>query len=114
MKSSSATERKTYPRSISPEGGRTIALGYEKLDTWLGSDFKVAKYTADWHEYIDLPFQHQVLLFRGFGGFSRGQTLPQRAFQLGGDLPGNTVIPVDSESVYLRGYPVNEFRGKKV
>ena len=104
---------KEYGFSISPEGGRTIELGYERLDKWLGSDFKVSKYTADWHEYIDFPFAHHVLLARGFVGASDGDILPQRAFQLGGDNPGNVTIPIDDESVYLRGYPVNEFRGRK-
>ncbi len=102
-----------YPFSISPEGGRTIELGYEQLDRSLGSDFDVSKYTADWHEYITFPWKHHVLQARVFGGTSHGDVIPQRAFQLGGDNPGNTTIPVDDEIVYLRGYPVNAFRGMK-
>ncbi len=101
-----------YPFSISPEGGRTVDIGVERLDRSLGSDFVVTKYTADWHEYLDLPVKHQVLLLRGFGGVSTGEVLPQRAFQLGGDNPGDTVLPVDQQSLFLRGYDVNEFRGR--
>jgi outer membrane protein assembly factor BamA len=37
--------------------------------------------------------------------------LPQRAFQLGGDNPGDITIPVTDDSVFLRGYPANQFRG---
>jgi len=102
-----------YNFSISPEGGRTINLGYEKFDKALGGDFTITKYTADWHEYLDLPWKHHVLQARAFGGTSTGDVVPQGAFQLGGDNPGDTIIPVDAESVYLRGYPVNEYHGSK-
>jgi outer membrane protein assembly factor BamA len=54
-----------------------------------------------------------VFLARAFGGASQGDVLPQRAFQLGGDLPGDITIPVDQDSVFLRGYPANQFRGRK-
>jgi outer membrane protein assembly factor BamA len=104
---------KQYGFSISPEDGRTIELGYERLTKALGSDFEVQKYTADWHEYITLPWlKHHVLLARGFYGISQGDVLAQRAFQLGGDNPGDFTIPIDQESVYLRGYEVNEYRGR--
>jgi hypothetical protein len=102
-----------YGNSISPEHGRTLELGYEQLDHALDSDFNVTKYTADWHEYVNAPWKHHVLLARAFGGVSRGDVLPQRAFQLGGDLLGDMTIPVDQEFVSLRGYPANQFRGQK-
>jgi Tol biopolymer transport system component len=101
-----------FGNSISPESGRTVALGCERLDKSLQSDFNVTKYTADWHEYIDFPWKHHVLLARGFAGTSSGDVLPQRAFQLGGDNPGDITIPVTDDSVFLRGYPANEFRGR--
>ncbi len=104
---------KEYGFSISPEQGRTVELGFEQFDKALGSDFSVKKYTADWHEYINFPWKHHVLLARGFAGTSTGDVLPQRAFQLGGDSPGDVTIPVDDESVFLRGYPEHEFRGRK-
>lgn len=104
---------KQYGFSISPEDGRTVELGYERLDKALGSDFTVAKYTADWHEYLSLPWKHQVLQARAFVGTSHGDVIPQRAFQIGGDYPGDTTMSIDDDAVYLRGYPVNAFRGRK-
>jgi hypothetical protein len=102
-----------YGFSISPEQGRTIEVGYERLDRSLGSDFELHKYTADWHEYINFPWKHHVLLARAFVGASTGDVIPQRAFQLGGDDPGDITLSLDEQNVHLRGYPVNEFRGRK-
>jgi len=102
----------SYRNSISPEDGRTIELGYEQIDKTLGSDFTIRKYTADWHEYLNAPWKHHVLLARGFAGTSSGDVIPQRAFQLGGDNPGDITINVGEEAVFLRGYPSNEFRGR--
>jgi Tol biopolymer transport system component len=106
-----------YGFSISPEQGRTIELGYERLDRSLGSDIELNKYTADWHEYINFPWSHHVLQARAFAGTSTGITtdeFPQGAFQLGGDMPGDVTLSIDDRHVYLRGYPENEFRGRKV
>ena len=105
---------KTYGYSISPEDGRNIELGYEQLDKKIGSDFNLKKYSVDWHEYIDFPFDHHVLLLRGYTGKSSGDVVVQRAFQLGGDNPGDMTINVNDNNVYLRGYPANEYRGQKV
>jgi Tol biopolymer transport system component len=102
-----------YGFSISPEDGRTIEVGYKRYDKSIGSDFDITKYTADWHEYIDLPWKHHVLQVRAFAGNSAGDVMPQGAFQIGGDSPGDTLLRVDDESVYLRGYRVNAFRGRK-
>jgi outer membrane protein assembly factor BamA len=102
-----------YDFSISPEHGRTIEIGYERMDKSLGSDFELNKYTADWHEYVNFPWKHHVLLVRGFAGSSTGDVIPQRAFQLGGDMPGDITLNVDDQTVHLRGYPVNAFRGQK-
>jgi sugar lactone lactonase YvrE len=102
-----------YDFSISPEHGRTIEVAYEQPDKSLGSDFELHKYTGDWHEYVNLPWKHHVLLVRGFVGSSTGDVMPQRAFQLGGDMPGDITLNVDDQTVHLRGYPVNAFRGQK-
>ncbi len=102
-----------YSFSISPEYGRTIELGCERFDKSLGSDFELNKYTADWHEYINMPWRHHVLLARAFAGTSTGQVTPQGAFALGGDNPGDITISLDEQNVYLRGYPANSFRGQK-
>jgi len=103
-----------YGYSISPEDGRTIELGYEQLDKNIGSDFNLKKYSVDWHEYIDFPFEHHVLLLRGYAGKSSGDVIAQRAFQLGGIGPGDTTINIEDNNVYLRGYPANKYRGQKV
>jgi len=103
-----------YGYSISPEIGRSIELGYEQIDKKLGSDFDLKKYTVDWHEYIDFPFDHHVLLARAYAGRSTGDVIPQGAFQLGGDNPGDFTLGVQDNNVYLRGYPVNQYRGQKV
>ena len=104
----------TYGYSISPEAGRSIELGYEQLDKKIGSDFNLKKSSVDWHEYIDFPYDHHVLLLRGFAGKSSGDVVAQRAFQLGGDNPGDMTINIKDNYVYLRGYPVNQYRGQKV
>lgn len=105
---------KKYGYSISPEGGRTIDLGYEKLDKRIGSDFNLEKYSVDWHEYIDFPFEHHVLLLRGYAGKSSGDVIAQRAFQLGGIGQSDMTINIEQNTVYLRGYPANQYRGQKV
>jgi len=102
-----------YGHSISPEQGRTFELGYERLDKNIGSDIDLRKYTVDWHEFINLPWQHHVLLARMFAGSSSGDIIPQRAYQLGGDNRGDITLSPDDQVVDLRGYPVNALRGQK-
>ncbi|HEU0188406.1 MAG TPA: hypothetical protein VFQ97_00245, partial [Gallionella sp.] len=104
---------KKYGFSISPENGRSIELGYEQLSKNIGSDFNLKKYSFDWHEYVDFPFDHHVLLLRAYAGKSTGEVIPQRAFQLGGDNPGDLTVNVIEQNIYLRGYPVNQYRGQK-
>ncbi len=101
-----------YALSISPEDGRTVELGSERFAETLGSDLEFTKYTADWHEYIDLPVRHQVLLARFFAGTSTGDAPPQGAYQLGGDNPGDGTLALSDRSLYLRGYPANVLRGE--
>lgn len=105
---------KKYGYSISPEDGRNIELGYEQVGKKFGSDFNLKKYSVDWHEYIDFPYQHHVLLLRGYAGKSSGDVIAQRAFQLGGVGPGDMTINIEQNNVYLRGYPANKYRGQKV
>ncbi|MDA8100798.1 MAG: BamA/TamA family outer membrane protein [Nitrospiraceae bacterium] len=103
-----------YERSISPEQGRTVEIGAERFATAIGSDFEFTRYTADWFEYVNMPWlQHHVLAARVFGGIATGDALPQRAFQLGGDLPGDVALGAADTSVHLRGYPPNVLRGQK-
>ncbi len=102
------------PRAISPEEGRRVALAVEHNNKDLGSDFSLTKYSADWREFTALPWsRHHVLATRIFGGMARGDVLDQRAFQVGGDLPGDLLTGIDSEFLPLRGYGFNEFRGQR-
>ena len=102
-----------FAYSISPEQGRTFELGAERFHKSLGSDFEFTKYTADWHEYVVLPFKHHVLLARAFAGTSTGESLPQGAYQLGGDNPGDMTLSLNERTVTLRGYSANALRGRK-
>jgi sugar lactone lactonase YvrE len=102
-----------YAFSISPEQGRTFEAGAERFDRSLGSDFEFTKYSADWHEYLNLPWKHHVLLVRAFGGTSTGTAPAQGAYQLGGDNPGDITLSLDDQTVTLRGYPTNMLRGQK-
>lgn len=102
-----------YAYSISPEQGRTFELGTERFDRSLGSDFEFTKYTADWHEYLNFPWKHHVLLARAFAGTSTGSAPPQGAYQLGGDNPGDITLSLVDRTVTLRGYPANVLRGRK-
>ncbi|MBE0503590.1 MAG: PD40 domain-containing protein [Desulfuromonadales bacterium] len=103
------------PKAISPEGGRALTLAAEFSAAALGSDFSRRKYTLDWHEFTTLPWgTHQVLSTRLFGGLAQGDLLAQRAFQVGGDNPGDLLQGLDDENLSLRGYPLNALRGQRV
>jgi len=110
-----------YDFSISPEQGSRVALGCERFDRFLGSDLEFTKCTADWHQYINFPWPHQVLQARAFVGASKGERLAQGAFQMGGEPlgavtpenPGDAILGLDDLSTVLRGYPENAFRGSK-
>jgi hypothetical protein len=102
-----------YAFSISPEDGRTIEVGTQRFDEALGSDFEFTKYTADWYEFLNLPWKHHVLLLHGFGGTSTGTAPPQGAYQLGGDNPGDIMLSLEDRTITLRGYPANVLRGQR-
>jgi Tol biopolymer transport system component len=103
---------KKYGYSISPENGRLVELSYERLDKILGSDYTMKKYSVDWHEYIDMPLPHHVLMLRGYDAKSSGDLIAQRAYQLGGVGPADMLINREDNKVALRGYPVNQYRGQ--
>ena len=102
-------------KAISAEDGRSLTLAAQFSAAALGSDFSRRKYTLDWHEYSNLPWgKHQILATRFFGGLAQGDLLAQRAFQVGGDSPGDLLQGVDDENLSLRGYPLNALRGQRV
>jgi hypothetical protein len=109
-----SNDSREYVYSFGPEDGRKIELGAERFSRTLGSDFRFTRYTADWHEYLDLPGRHHVLLARGFGGVSAGEGPPQGIYELGGDTLGDITTTLDDLVVSLRGYPENVVRGRKV
>lgn len=102
-------------KAISPEEGRALAIAAQFSAAALGSDFSQRKYTLDWHEYTSMPWgKHQVLATRLFAGLAAGDLLTQRAFQVGGDNPGDLLQGLDDETLSLRGYPRNALRGQRV
>lgn len=104
----------TPRKAISPEDGRSLEVAIEVNSEALGSDYSTSRYTLDWREYLPLPWQrHHVLASRLFAGLATGDTLPQRAFQLGGDTPGDLLAGIDQATLPLRGYPVNALRGQR-
>jgi outer membrane protein insertion porin family len=104
----------TPPRAISPEDGRRLQLAVQRDDAALGSDFARTRYTLDWQEFAVLPWgAHQVLATRLFAGLADGDLLPQRAFRIGGDTPGDLLRGLDDEYLPLRGYRSNAFRGQR-
>jgi outer membrane protein assembly factor BamA len=102
-----------YAYSFGPEDGRKLEFGVERYDKAVGSDLDYTRYTADWHEYLDLPGKHQVLLARAFYGTSTGNGPPQGVFELGGDVLGDITTTLDDSYLSLRGYPPNVLRGRK-
>ncbi len=102
-----------YAFSFGPEDGRKIEFGMERFDEAVGSELEFTRYTADWREYLGLPWRHHVLLARAFYGGSTGSGPPQGVYELGGDTPGDVTTTLDDALLSLRGYPPNVLRGRK-
>jgi hypothetical protein len=100
-----------YPYSISAEEGRDISLTYRRFARVLGSEQTLTEYSADYHEYLRMPFKalkHHVLYLRLAGGLAYGDLqYGQQPFQIGG-------IPSDLNPYSLRGYPDRFSTGKYV
>jgi hypothetical protein len=103
-----------YGRSISLEDGRQVLLAYEKMERRLGSDFDVGKTLLDWNEYLPLPGAHHILYLRALAGIGSGDLIAQRAFQLGGPSPQESLLTLDDRNIFLRGYPSALFQGQRV
>jgi Tol biopolymer transport system component len=102
------------PLAISPEDGRRAELAIHHDASILGSDFSRTRYSLDWREFTNLPWRrHHVAATRFFAGAAAGDILPQRAFRVGGDPPGDLLQGLDSEFLPLRGYRLNAFRGQR-
>ncbi len=110
----------SYGASISPEKGRSLALGVEATSRALGSwtyddagavvPFDQLQATAEGRWFVPVRrFPNHVLAVRAAGGASVGDTFRYGSFRLGGDFSegGLTVIP--SEWRMLRGfYPASD------
>jgi len=104
---------KSYGFSSSREDGRRLFLRYERLGDRLGSDFNQDRYTAAWQEYLGLPWRHHLMASRIRGGYSRGDPLVQRAFELGRARLSEELINPEQTELALRGYPSRLLRGRK-
>ena len=86
-----------YPYSISREEGRDLSFTVRDYSTKRNSDLNSREYTASYEEYIGLG-GHRALYLLLEGGASKGDSIPQQSFHIGGTLAENAEYP-------LRGYP---------
>lgn len=102
--------------SISPESGVSVLAEYEKSDKRFGSDFNIDKVVGEVNVYLNSFFRHHVLVLKAAGGLSKGDTLSQGVFWLGGyDLFSKQKKKLwDELQFYLRGYEVNNFSGHRI
>jgi outer membrane protein assembly factor BamA len=102
-------------RSISPERGRSVALGLEITPSWLGSwtyddlgaptSFDQLQATAEGRWYVAVPgLDNHVLALRSAGGLTLGDGFRYGSYRLGGNFSetGLTVLP--TEWRMLRGF----------
>lgn len=110
------SDARRFTRSISPEEGRTVALGLALAAPELGSDYSVARARASVAQYLRVPYAgHTVLALRAAGGVADGTIGGRAPFELGGVanadlaslLPGATFSSGDQ----LRGYPNDALGG---
>ena len=102
-----------YRFSISPENGVLTSLRYRRYDEIFGSDYTIDEVTGDLNLFLKTPFQHHVLLLRGAGGISAGDTLQQGVFQLGGFVLAFENDLLAEPRFDLRGYASNAFTGDR-
>jgi Tol biopolymer transport system component len=105
-----------YPRSISSEEGRHLALRLRYADRSTGSDYDLWRARASWSEFTRVPFtRHVVLATRLSGAVSHGSLGGSPPFSLGGIPPATllslTPLQAFSASDQLRGYPAGLFAG---
>lgn len=98
-------------RAISPEDGRLLEFAVQHSSPLLATSERSTA-SLDWREYLTFA-DHRVVATRLFAAAASGDLLPQRAFQLGGDNPGEIVAAADTQYLPLRGYPVNSQRGER-
>jgi Tol biopolymer transport system component len=79
------SDARRFARSISPEEGRTIGLGFRIAASEIGSDYALARLRGSWSEYLRVPFtRHVVLAARLSGGVARGTIGGRAPYSIGG------------------------------
>ncbi len=114
---------KAYTYSISPEEGRMVSLNGELTSSLLGAhtldegdedgdnqlleDFDQLQLTAEWREYVTVPWlANHVLGLRGALGISMGDNLNYGSFRLGGSYGEGSLYVLPDEYRSLRGFPI--------
>ena len=93
---------RTYPMSISPEGGVKLRVAATRELKALGSDLDFGKVIVDGRAYARLG--RTVVALRAGAGWTFGPRVPRGAFGVGG-LPSPAYLdPVGDEPAVLRGY----------
>jgi hypothetical protein len=93
---------KTYPMSISPEGGVRLRVAATRELEALGSDLDFGKIIADARAYVRLG--QTVVASRVGGGWTYGPRVPRRAYAVGGLASPAFLDPVGDQPAVLRGY----------
>lgn len=106
-----------FASSSSVEDGRLVSLAAGVSDERLGSGYWRKRMTAEWKEYLPLPWRdNHVLLLSGFYGHGEGDDIAQGYFGLGGQsvalYPGSS--PGIAERQGLRGYTTNYQTGERI
>lgn len=93
---------RSYPMSISPEGGVRLKVGATRELKGLGSDLDFGKLVVDARAYLKAG--KTVLATRAGAGWTFGPRVPAKAYAVGG-LPSPALLdPVGDEPAVLRGY----------
>jgi hypothetical protein len=93
---------RTYPMSISPEGGVKLRVAATREIEALGSDLDFGKFIVDGRAYLRIG--KTVAALRAGAGWTFGPRVPRRTFGVGG-LPSPAFLdPVGDEPAVLRGY----------
>lgn len=105
-----------YEYSISPEKGRILSVVGDLSSPWIGAfvlddqdrwvGFTQLQLTADWREYIRLPWAaNHVLATKLAGGVSAGDENRYGSYRLGGSFGESAYYTLPDEWRALRGFP---------
>ncbi len=103
---------RSYPYSISPVDGALLRLAWEREAKGLGSDVSADKATIDARYYLRVLGERDVLALRLGGGTTFRAPGFQRSFAVGG-YPDAGLLDDDTNPAVLRGYPEDQFKGRR-